>query len=157
MALDIDRQQNDLWCVSCFSHYFYESKLRTIDDVQWKVFFTQCIIVFHNHLSKHGAKTVRLDGTVAIDSEVIFLKSDFDLIPEETRIRASKHSRESCRIPAHEPAELLGEDRSHKRASKGGKAASKNDQVQKFRYLPKSQLFKVLNFTAWGASWAENA
>ena len=33
------------------------------------------------------------NGTVATDSEVSFQKSDFDPIPVETRIAASKHSR----------------------------------------------------------------
>ena len=100
-------------------HYFY-TKIRAIEDVRWKVFFTQRILVFHNHLSQHGSKTMGLDGTVAIDSEVSFQKSDFDLIPVETRTRASKLSR---RIT--EPADMPGEDRPRKTARKNEKAASK--------------------------------
>jgi hypothetical protein len=31
-------------------HYFY-SKFRGIEDARWKLFFTQRILVFHNHFS----------------------------------------------------------------------------------------------------------
>ena len=75
-----------------------------------KNLFTQRIFVFHNHLSQQsGSKTMGLDGTIAIDS---VQKSDFDLIPDETRTRASKHSR---RIP--EPADMQGGDRLRKTAA----------------------------------------
>ena len=62
-------------------HYFY-SKIRAIEDVRWKVFFTQRILVFHNHVSIKVKKCMVLDGKIAAN-EICFQKSDFDFIPAD--------------------------------------------------------------------------
>ena len=82
--------------------------------------FTKRIHVFHNHLSEHGSKTMGLDGTVAIDSEVGFQKSDFDMIPFETHISIPV----AFRYMSRRTARRVLEDCPQNRARKGGKAVS---------------------------------
>ncbi len=38
-------------------HLFY-TKIQAMEDDRWKLFFTQCNPVFHNHLSENGKKNV---------------------------------------------------------------------------------------------------
>ena len=62
-------------------HYFY-SKIRALEDARWRVFFTQRILVYHNHLSQGVNKTMGLDGRIASQlSEVSLQKSEFNFIP----------------------------------------------------------------------------
>ncbi len=59
---------------------------------------------------------MRLDGTLEPDSEVTDQKSDFNLIPVQTRSGASRHSRERAD---------QAEERPRKKERKGGKAGNK--------------------------------
>ena len=56
-------------------HYFY-TKIRALEDERWKQFFTQRILVFHNHFSENGKKNMTLDGKLSMN-DVSFDKSDF--------------------------------------------------------------------------------
>eukprot|EP00291_Cryptomonas_curvata_P024501 CAMPEP_0172159586 /NCGR_PEP_ID=MMETSP1050-20130122/5057_1 /TAXON_ID=233186 /ORGANISM="Cryptomonas curvata, Strain CCAP979/52" /LENGTH=93 /DNA_ID=CAMNT_0012829199 /DNA_START=587 /DNA_END=868 /DNA_ORIENTATION=+ len=91
-----------------------------------------------------------LDGKVT-DSNVSFQKSDFNLIPVETRTGVSKHSH---RIPRHEPDAQPGENSQQKKARRGGNGGSKswNSGTHRIHHNSKAHFFK-----GWGASWAENA
>jgi hypothetical protein len=61
-------------------HYFY-SKIRGIEDTRWKLFFTQRILVFHNHFCVGGSKSMSLDGTLATSlHDASFNKSDFNAL-----------------------------------------------------------------------------
>jgi hypothetical protein len=61
-------------------HYIY-TNVRAVQDARWKLFFTQHILGFHNHVSECGErKSMSLDGTLLLN-DVTFNKSDFDRIP----------------------------------------------------------------------------
>jgi hypothetical protein len=60
--------------------YYFATKIRSIEDERWRVFFTHRILLFHNHVSIKGKKNMGLDGKISA-GEVYLQKSDFDLIP----------------------------------------------------------------------------
>ncbi len=60
--------------------YFFTKIRRIIEDERWRVFFTQRILVFHNHVSIKVKNSMVLDGKIAAN-ESCFQKSDFDFIP----------------------------------------------------------------------------
>jgi hypothetical protein len=60
--------------------YHFFTKIRRIEGERWRVFFTQRILVFHNHVSIKVKKIMVLDGKIAAN-EVCFQKSDFNFIP----------------------------------------------------------------------------
>jgi hypothetical protein len=67
-------------------HYFY-SKIRGIEDARWKLFFTQRILVFHNHFCEGGSKSMSLDGTLATSlHDASFNKSNFNRTPVVVRV-----------------------------------------------------------------------
>ena len=63
-------------------HYFYSKiRRRGIEDTRWKLFFTQRILVFHNHFCVGGSKSMSLDGTLATSlHDASFNKSDFNAL-----------------------------------------------------------------------------
>ncbi len=58
--------------------YYFITKIRSNEDERQRVFFTHCILVFHNHVSIKGKKSVGLGSKI---SENEFYFSDFDFIP----------------------------------------------------------------------------
>ncbi len=69
--------------------YYFFTKIRSIEDERWRVFYTQRILVFHNHISMKGKKNMGLDGKIYVD-EVYFQKSYFDRIPVVARSQPKK-------------------------------------------------------------------
>jgi hypothetical protein len=78
--------------------YYFFSKIRSIEDERWRVFFTHCILLFHNHVSIKGKKNMGLVGKIAAD-EVYLQKSDFDFIP----VVARSHPRPRIRMSMPRP------------------------------------------------------
>ncbi len=74
--------------------YYFYSKIRSIEDERCRVFFTQRILVFDNHISIKGKRNMSLDGKICAD-EVYFQKSNFDRIPVIARSQPKKIMRMS--------------------------------------------------------------
>jgi hypothetical protein len=67
--------------------YYFFTKIRSIEDERWRVFFTEHVLVFHNHISMKGKKNMSLDS---ISADEVFQKSYFDWIPVVARSQPKK-------------------------------------------------------------------
>jgi hypothetical protein len=117
--------------------YYFATKIRSIEDERWRVFFTHRILVFHNHVSTEGKRNMGLDGRISA-GEVYLQKSDFDLIPVVARSRPRirmgmprpEVTEESEKVPGKHP------DGSGKAASKRSISKKTRRSSRKFRYIP---------------------
>jgi len=99
--------------------YYFATKIRSIEDERWRVFFTHRILLFHNHVSTKGKRNMGLDGRISA-GEVYLQKSDFDLIPVVARSRR----RIRMGMPRPEVTEE-SEEVPRKQSDSSGKAARK--------------------------------
>ena len=99
--------------------YYFATKIRSIEDERWRLFFTHRILLFHNHVSTKGKRNMGLDGRISA-GEVYLQKSDFDLIPVVARTRP----RIRMGMPRPEVTEE-SEEVPRKQSDSSGKAASK--------------------------------
>jgi hypothetical protein len=72
--------------------YYFVTKIRSVEDERWRVFFTQRILVFYNHISMKGKKYMGLDSKM---TKFIFKKTFFDRIPVVARSQPKKIMRMS--------------------------------------------------------------
>ena len=78
--------------------YYFFTKIRSIEDERWRVFFTHRILLFHNHVSIKGKKNMGLDSKISA-CKVYLQKSDFDFIP----VVARSHPRPRIRMGVPRP------------------------------------------------------
>ena len=48
--------------------YYFATKIQSIEDERWRVFFTHRILLFHNHVSIKGKKNMGFDLIPVVDS-----------------------------------------------------------------------------------------
>ena len=105
--------------------YYFATKIRSIEDERWRVFFTHRILLFHNHVSTKGKRNMGLDGRIST-GEVYLQKSDFELIPVVARSRP----RIRMGMPRPEVREE-SEEVPRKQSDSSGKAARKRSTTKR--------------------------
>ena len=105
--------------------YYFTTKIRSIEDERWRLFFTHRILLFHNHVSTKGKRNMGLDGRISA-GEVYLQKSDFDLIPVVARSRP----RIRMGMPRPEVTEE-SEEVPRKQSDSSGKAARKRSTTKR--------------------------
>jgi hypothetical protein len=58
--------------------YYFATKIQSIEDERWRVFFTHRILLFHNHVSIKGKKNMGFDLIPVVDSCCCTLTFRFD-------------------------------------------------------------------------------
>jgi hypothetical protein len=91
--------------------YYFATKIQSIEDERWRVFFTHHILLFHNHVSIKGKKNM-----------------GFDLIP----VVARSHSRPRIRMSMPRPEVTKEREKvSRKNPHGSGRAASRSSISKK--------------------------
>ncbi len=129
-------------------HYFH-TKIRAIHHARWNRFFTQCIIVFHNHLSECGRNNMTLDQTVSLNNASIIKVSsvNFSSIPvvvDSLKPADNKHIRQPSDKKPREKALQIGSSSAQAMFTKSGKYRTQHS-------------FSSRIFSPWADSWTENA
>jgi hypothetical protein len=107
--------------------YYFATKIRSIEDERWRLFFTHRILLFHNHVSINGKRNMGLDGRISA-GEVYLQKSDFDFIP----VVARSHPRPRIRMGMPRPeVREESEEVPRKQSDSSGKAARKRSTTKR--------------------------
>ena len=106
--------------------YYFATKIQSIEDERWRVFFTHRILLFHNHVSIKGKKNMGLDGKISA-GEVYLQKSDFDLIP----VVARSHSRPRIRMSMPRPEVTKEREKVSRKNPHGSARAASRSSISK--------------------------